>query len=50
MFIELDDGAPLQVGLIIKLSENPAKLAVKLARPNEMAEFQKKIDYVHTDQ
>ena len=33
LFVELDDGTPLQVGLIIKLSENPAKFAVKLVRP-----------------
>ena len=26
LFIELDDGTPLQVGLIIELSENPARI------------------------
>ena len=36
LFIEMDDGTPLQVGLIIKLSEKPAKIAVKLARPMKL--------------
>ena len=33
LFIELDDSTLLQEGLMTKLSENPTKIAVKLARP-----------------
>ena len=33
LFTEIDDGTLLQVVLIIKIPENLAKIAVKLARP-----------------
>ena len=32
-FIELDAATVLHLGLIIKLTENPAKIAAKMARP-----------------
>ena len=32
-FIELDAATALHLGLIIKLTENPAKIATKMARP-----------------
>ena len=33
LFTELNDGTPLQVAVKNRLSENPAKIGVKLARP-----------------
>ena len=42
LFIEFDDGTPLQVELIIKLSE--------ICATNEIAEFQTITNYVPTDQ
>ena len=51
LFIELADGTPLQVGLIIILSENPAKKNRREnGATNEIAEFQTKVDYAQTNQ
>ena len=38
-FIELDAATVLHLGLIIKLTENPAKIAAKMARPIRLQEL-----------